>query len=108
MTDGFFADYPLPSNFYDILTCAHSSVSPRPPSATGTSTAGSRPRPGCSRRHRAQPCGPGPRIDRAFTDRAPLVPFANYVIWWITSERLGNYQNGGDTNGPLLSQLWVR
>ena len=48
------------------------------------------------------------RIDREITDEAPLVPVANFVIWWITSERVGNYQSGGATIGPLLSQLWVR
>jgi peptide/nickel transport system substrate-binding protein len=108
MTDGFFADYPLPSNFYDILTCAHSSVFS--PSAfcdrdldhrVAVATRMLQTAPGAALRAWT-------RIDRAFTDRAPLVPFANFVIWWITSERLGNYQNGGDTNGPLLSQLWVR
>ena len=48
------------------------------------------------------------KIDREITDQAPLVPVANVVDWWITSERVGNYQSGDSDLGPLLSQLWVR
>jgi ABC-type transport system substrate-binding protein len=47
-------------------------------------------------------------IDRAATDDAPLVPLTNDVNWWITSDRVGNYQTGSQSIGPLLSQLWVR
>ena len=47
-------------------------------------------------------------IDREVTDQAPLVPVANKVGWWITSERVGNYQRWRRNVGPLLSQLWVR
>jgi hypothetical protein len=37
----------------------------------------------------------------------PLVPVSNMVDWWITAERVGNYQGGSQTVGPLLSQLWI-
>lgn len=47
-------------------------------------------------------------IDREVTDQAALVPVANDVNWWVTSERVGNYQSGGREVGPLMSQLWVR
>ena len=100
MSDGFFADYPSPSNFYDILTCANSDVfSPtsfcnrdldrRIAAATRMlSTA-----PGAALRAWT-------RIDRAFTDQAPLVPIANFVIWWITSQRLGDSRTAATRTGP--------
>ena len=47
-------------------------------------------------------------INREVTDQAPLVPVSNDVNWWVTSERVGNYQGGGREIGPLMSQLWVR
>ncbi len=46
-------------------------------------------------------------IDHEVTDQAPLVPVANDVDWWITSQRVGNYQTGIQPIGPLLSQLWI-
>ncbi len=33
-------------------------------------------------------------IDHDVTDQAPFVAIANTVRWWLTSERVGNYQNG--------------
>jgi hypothetical protein len=36
------------------------------------------------------------------------VPVATGLDWWLTSERVGNYQDGTDSVGPLLSQLWVQ
>jgi hypothetical protein len=47
-------------------------------------------------------------IDHDLTDLAVLVPLANPVRWWLTSERVGNYQTGDIVPGPLLSQIWVR
>ena len=46
-------------------------------------------------------------IDHDVTDRAPFVALANNIRVWLTSERVGNYQNGDITPGPLLSQVWV-
>ena len=42
------------------------------------------------------------------TDRAPFVAYSNNVRVWLTSERVGNYQTGDITPGPLLSQVWVQ
>jgi peptide/nickel transport system substrate-binding protein len=46
-------------------------------------------------------------IDRAITDRAPYVVFANPVGIDIFSKRVGNYQRHPQW-GLLLDQLWVR
>jgi hypothetical protein len=47
------------------------------------------------------------QIDHDVTDRAPFVAWETNSRVWMTSERVGNYQNGDVTPGPLLSQLWV-
>lgn len=46
-------------------------------------------------------------IDHEVTDRAVLAPATNPRNWWLSSARVGNYQNGVRDNGPLLSLLWV-
>ena len=107
-SDGFYADFPLPSNFYELLACRTSNLlNPFAYCNKGldrraaAATRMLQKEPGAALRAWT-------RIDRALTDQAPLVAVNNPVIWWITAERLGNYQIGGDANGPLLSQLWVR
>jgi hypothetical protein len=47
-------------------------------------------------------------IDQDVTDRAPFVAWETNVRVWMASERVGNYQHGDITPGPLLSQVWVR
>jgi peptide/nickel transport system substrate-binding protein len=46
-------------------------------------------------------------IDRAITDQAPWVPFANGVKLELRSTRVGNYQYNPQW-GTLLDQLWVK
>ena len=46
-------------------------------------------------------------IDQDVTDQAPFVASEPPSRVWMTSERVGNYQTGDITPGPLLSQLWV-
>ena len=36
------------------------------------------------------------------------MPVVNNYNWWLTSERVGNYQTGAESFGPLMSQLWVQ
>ena len=103
---GWIADFPLPSNFYEVVSCA---VHVYPlgyckkdlDRRAAAATARLQTEPGAALRTWTD-------IDRLVTDQAPLVPTANPVIWWLTSERVGNYQSGAVDIGPLLSQLWVR
>ena len=104
----FFADFPLPSDFYEILACTTSNAvlpfgycNKDLDRRAAAATRMLQTEPGAALRAWTE-------IDRTLTDQAPLVPVDNPVIWWITAERVGNFQNGGDANGPLLSQLWVR
>jgi hypothetical protein len=106
---GFFAaDYPLPSNFYDLVVCGRS-INTFPfsycnrdlDSRAAEATAKLQPEPGAALREWTD-------IERELTDQAPLVAVANSVGTWVTSEQVGNYQPGAQDIGPLLSQLWVR
>jgi ABC-type transport system substrate-binding protein len=104
----FIADFPLPSNMYEIVACAGTAY-PAPlnycnkdlDARAAAATAKLESEPGAALREWTQ-------IDRELTDQAPLVPISNLVDWWVTSERVGNYQNGAQDYGPLLSQLWVQ
>jgi ABC-type oligopeptide transport system substrate-binding subunit len=106
---GWFADFPLPVNFYELISC--SAVQPgfytfehcdeAMDSRAAAADALLQTEPG--RAVRAWT-----RIDHDVTDQALLLPIDNRVDWWITSERVGNYQTGVQTIGPLLSQLWVQ
>ncbi len=71
-------------------------------------TVGPPPRRRCSGPSQGSALRAWTEIDHDVTDQAPLVALANPVRWWLTSERVGNYQNGDITPGPLLSQLWVQ
>ena len=105
---------PWPSNFYELVGCETrtSQVPSRPRSttATGTWTAGPQ------RLTRMLQTDPGAAL-RAWTEIAPDAHRRRPPSWpvcqlpsstWLTSERLGNYQNGTDNTGPLLSQMWVQ
>ena len=87
-----FADFPLPANFYDLVACT--SRTPATPSTTATGPGpqgrgGDRDvRPTRVRLFARGPNRPG------VTDQAPLVPVTNDVNWWVTSERVDNYQSG--------------
>ena len=106
---GFFAaDYPLPSNFYDLVACGRS-INTFPFSycnrdldgRAADATAKLQSEPGAALRDWTD-------IERELTDQAPLVAVANGVGTWVTSERVGNYQPGAQSIGPLVSQLWVQ
>jgi DNA-binding SARP family transcriptional activator/ABC-type transport system substrate-binding protein/streptogramin lyase len=103
---GWYADFPLPSNFYDLVSCAgagyplsycNKDLDRRAAAAASQMQTD----PGAALRAWTA-------INRVVTDQAPLVPVTNDVNWWLTSERVGNYQRGGVEIGPMLSQLWVR
>jgi len=103
---GWIADFPLASNFYDVVSCAgvgyltsycNKGLDRRAAAATATLQTD----PVASIRRWTG-------INRDVTDQATLVPLANNRDWWITSHRVGNYQGGGRDVGPLMSQLWVR
>jgi ABC-type oligopeptide transport system substrate-binding subunit len=104
----WIADFPVPWSFYEIVACATNDIAS--PFAYCNPALDRRAR----RAAALQQTEPGAalrawsRIDRELTDQAPMVPTANLILWWLTSERVGNYQNGTDQIGPLLSQIWVR
>jgi YVTN family beta-propeller protein len=103
---GWYADFPLPSNFYDVVSC--------PGGGYPTSYCNARLDRRAAAANSLMQTDPGAAlrawtvIDREVTDQAALVPVSNEVNWWVTSERVGNYQSGGREIGPLMSQLWVR
>lgn len=103
---GWYADFPVPTNFYELVSCAgagyptgHCNQALDRRAAVATSMLQSDP--GAALRTWT-------RINREVTDQAALVPVTNDVNWWVTSERVGNNQRGGLDIGPLMSQLWVR
>jgi ABC-type transport system substrate-binding protein len=103
---GWIADFPLPSNFYDVVSCAsagypalHCNKALDRRAAAATSMLETDP--GAALRTWT-------RINQQVTDGAALVPVANEVNWWVTSNRVGNYQGGGRDTGPSMSKLWVR
>ena len=103
----FAADYPAPSTFYDVTSCTGSSSSalygychPEMDRRAAAASLMLQSEPGRALRTWTE-------IDHDVTDQAPFVAIANFVKVWMTSERVGNYQNGDVTPGPLLSQLWV-
>ena len=103
---GWFADYPLPSSFYELVSCGETgyvfSYCNRDLDHRAAAAIAMRQTdPGGARRTWTA-------VDRDVTDQAPLVSVVNTVNWWITSQRVGNYQNGLVDIGPLMSQLWVR
>ncbi len=110
--DGWIADFPLPSNFYELVACTTRTVASGVASPVNYCNRDLDRRAAAATRMLQTEPGAALRawtdIERELTEQAPLVPVANPVISWITSERLDNYQNRGDENGPLLSQLWVR
>ena len=105
---GWIADFPLPENFYELISCRGvagnwpiNHCDPDLDHRAELATAARQTDPGAALREWTE-------IDRAATDEAPLVPITTAVNWWLTSERVGNYQTGSQGIGPLLSQLWVR
>jgi len=106
---GWIADYPLPANFYDLIACRDDPsgfypihhCDPALDRKAEAANAKLSNDPGEALREWTE-------IDRTATNRAALVPLTNDVNWWLTSDRVDNYQTGSQTIGPLLSQLWVR
>ena len=109
----WFADFPAASNFVAYLFGCESFV---PASSANPNYSGL-----CDRRvdaaidaaRRAQALDPraGGELwaaaDRALTEAAPAVPFANLRAVALVSERVENYQYH-PVFGTLLDQLWVR
>ncbi|WP_028637252.1 ABC transporter substrate-binding protein [Nocardioides sp. URHA0032] len=104
---GWFADFPAPSNFLDLVGCGATGGYPFNycnrglDRRTAAADAAFRTDPTTALATWAD-------VDRAVTDHAALVPLANPVNWWLNARRVGNYQNDSRDIGPLLSQLWVR
>jgi len=102
------ADYPAPSTMYDLTACPPPDTTPLLPGycdpemdrRAAAANAMLRSQPGQALRAWTD-------IDQDVTDRAPLVAWENNTRAWLTSERVGNFQNGDIVPGPLLSQLWV-
>jgi ABC-type transport system substrate-binding protein/DNA-binding beta-propeller fold protein YncE len=106
-TGGWFADFPVPSNFFDLVTCgggggyAVGYCDHALDRRIARATAQLQVDPAAAQRTFTT-------IDREVTDRAVLVPVSNLRSWWLSSRRVGNYQNDIRDYGPLTSLLWVR
>jgi YVTN family beta-propeller protein len=105
-TDGWIADFPLASNFYDALVACgavynlseycNRGLDQRAATATTLMATD----PGAALRA-------WPGIDRTITAQALVVPMFNPIFSTFVSARVGNYQSN-QIWGALLSQLWVR
>ncbi|MGI8620788.1 MAG: ABC transporter substrate-binding protein [Actinomycetota bacterium] len=109
---GWFADYPIASNFFPLLLSCDSY---QPRAELNLNAAGF-----CDRRidgfidraTAAQASAPSTaaqlwqRVDRAVVDAAPWLPLINERGIDLLSERVGNYQRSPQL-GVLLDQLWV-
>jgi peptide/nickel transport system substrate-binding protein len=102
-SNGFAADYPVPSTFYDTMA-----------SCLNTWAFCDRALDrAAARAAKLQFSDPGAalrawtRIDRTVTNLAVLVPGVTTYDWRFVSARVGNY-TVNDVYGPVLSQLWVR
>jgi len=102
------ADYPAPSTFYDITSCAgstaaavHGYCDPEMDRRAAEAALLLQSAPGKALRAWTE-------IDHDVTDLAPVVPILNTFRWWLTSDRVDNYQTGDVNPGPLLSQMWVQ
>ncbi len=104
----FLADYPLPSNIYSIVACETGNVASPFNYCNRELDEKAAEATQLFQTDAGEALRAWAAIDRALTDDAPMVPLANFVLWWLTSERVGNYQNGTETIGPLLSQMWVQ
>jgi peptide/nickel transport system substrate-binding protein len=103
--EGWGADYPYPSNFFDPLLTCTTSVDPgirfcdrrldrllAAAEAAGGGAAGSRA---------------WNAVDREAVDQAPWAPLTTETGVDITGRRVGNYEHNPQ-DGVLLDQLWVR
>jgi YVTN family beta-propeller protein len=104
---GWVADYPAPSTFYDIAACPVSGTPVLPGSCDPEMDRRAAAASSLLRSDPGRALRAWTEIDKDLTDLAPFVAVGNGVRMWLTSERVGNYQNGDITPGPLLSQLWV-
>ena len=103
---GWGADFPLASNFYNsILACDSGSnfgeycdrqLDQRAARATALEATD----PGAALRAWTQ-------IDQIVSDQAPIVPTVNRFERTFVSARVGDFQSN-QLVGPLLSQLWVK
>ena len=105
-TGGWFADFPVPANFIDLITCSGGGgyvinyCDPDLDRRVARATAELQVDPAAALRAFTA-------IDHEVTDRAVLAPVTNLRNWWLTSPRVGNYQNDIRDYGPLTSLLWV-
>jgi hypothetical protein len=106
-TGGWFADFPVPANFMDLVTCPGPSgyvmnyCDPDLDRRIAQATADLQVDPAAALRAFTA-------LDHELTDRAVLVPVTNLLNWWLASPGVGNYQNDVRDYGPLTSLLWVR
>ena len=104
---GWVADYPAPSTMYDITACYKGDqpilpgyCDPEMDRRAAAAASMLQSEPGQALRAWTE-------IDQDVTDQAPFVAWETNIRVWMTSERVGNYQNGDIIPGPLLSQVWV-
>jgi peptide/nickel transport system substrate-binding protein len=102
--EGWIADYPYPSTFFDpLLTCTTQTEPATPfcdPRLDATIAAAKRAT-GAAARSLWQ------RADREVVDQAAWAPLTNAIGIDVVSRRVGDYQHNPQT-GILLDQLWVR
>jgi peptide/nickel transport system substrate-binding protein len=109
----WFADLPAASNFVDQLFSCDSFIPANPSNLnySGLCDADVDRAIQAARRAQARDPRAGGELwaaaDRALTETAAAVPFANLRALVLVSERVGNYQYH-PVWGTLLDQLWVR
>ncbi len=109
----WFADIPAASNFVAYLFSCESFVPANPANPNYSGLCDRRVEAAIDRARRAQALDPlaGGELwasaDRALTEAAAAVPFANLRAVALVSERVDNYQYH-PVFGTLLDQLWVR
>jgi peptide/nickel transport system substrate-binding protein len=107
--NGWVADYPAPSNFFEILSC-DARVDRASNSARYCSKNFDRELARASAlqsRDQAAATRSWTQIDREATDTAAIVPMFTPRNVDLVSKRVGNYQHH-PLFGVLLDQLWVR
>jgi YVTN family beta-propeller protein len=107
---GWKADFPLPSNFYDNgHDCASvatggwgfaTACDPTLDAAANNAVALETSNP-------SEAVGLWTSIDHKLVDLSFVVPLSNDVTPIFVSNRVGNYQSS-QSNGPVLSQMWVK
>jgi ABC-type transport system substrate-binding protein/class 3 adenylate cyclase len=112
--DGWFADHPAPSQFFEpLFTCASSRPSPSSVGWNNALFCNPRIDREISRASALQLTDPQAaaslwsEIDRDVMRQAPIIPIGNGGTADLISRRAGNYQYNPQW-GPLFDQMWVR